>query len=270
MRLTKLLETIRASKCYIIDCRSSRNFRKNRASKTPPINARPPERKSFGLQQIEDLGAPVDLWLIDAADEAALPSDPSDLLSADEIARANRFHFAKDRTSFILTHAALRKLLGKAVGLPPKQIAFDAGPYGKPYLATKPELHFNLSHSGSLALIGISASRPIGVDIEAMRENIDELALARSFFCENEYRFLTTLEGETRMQAFYKIWTCKEAVLKAFGVGISMHLKDFTVALNRDGYRIDPDPRYFRLDLAQAQVRPVKVPTGYAAAFALA
>lgn len=221
------------------------------------------------MRRIENLSDGANLWLVDTADAAATPGDPSKLLSADEMERANRFYRAEDRMRFILTRAALRELLGAATGLSPEKIAFRTGPYGKPYLADEPGLHFNVSHSGSMALIGI-ADRPVGVDIEAMRENIDEFELARAFFCDEEHRFLGRLEGAARLQAFYKIWTCKEAVLKAFGVGISTYLRDFSVTLTMQGFDIHAKPRCFTASLATVRVQPVAVPGGYAAAYALA
>lgn len=221
------------------------------------------------MRRIEILGDAANLWIVDVADLALLPREGSNPLSADEMARADRFVRAEDRTRFILARAALRHLLGQAVSAPPEKLAFSVGPYGKPFLADWPDVQFNVSHSGSLALIGISAERPIGVDIELMRENIDELALARHFFCEQERRFLATLEGEAQLTAFYEIWTCKEAVLKAFGVGISSHLKDFCVHRTPLGIAIKPEPRCFAPELAQIRVGAVEVSARYAATFAL-
>ncbi len=221
------------------------------------------------MRRIEIPGEAANLWLVDIADAAAIPSDSS-TLSADEMARANRFVRAQDRTSFILARAALRRLLGQATGVRPENLSFSVGPYGKPFLAGRQDVQFNVSHSGSLALIGVSTERPIGVDIELMRENIDELTLARHFFCEKEHRFLATLAGEAQLTAFYKIWTCKEAVLKAFGAGISTYLKDFSVHLAPNGLTIEPEPHCFAPEIAKLRVEPVEVPTGYAATFVLA
>ncbi|WP_162180419.1 4'-phosphopantetheinyl transferase family protein [Methylocapsa aurea] len=192
------------------------------------------------------------------------------LLSQDERDRADRFHFAVDRTRFILARAALRTLVGQAAGQAPEEIEFSTGPYGKPGLKGRPDLHFNVSHSGALALIGISSERPIGVDIEIIRENMDELALARTFFCEDEFAFLSALDAPARLRAFYKIWTCKEAVLKAFGVGISTNLKDFSVELTQDGVKIHPTSACFTPALAMTRIEPIEVPAGYAGTLALA
>ena len=127
-----------------------------------------------------------------------------------------------------------------------------------------------MSHSGALALIGISQRRPIGVDIELMRENIEELTLARDFFCGDEHHFLTTLEGAARLEAFYRIWTGKEAVLKAFGVRGHGLSQGFPRALNPAGIDIEPEPGCFTPELAEVRAASVEMPDGYAAAYVLA
>jgi 4'-phosphopantetheinyl transferase len=171
---------------------------------------------------------------------------------------------------FALTRALLRALLSEATSVPADKIAFAEGPYGKPRLAGTGGPHFNVSHSGSWALIGVSDSRPIGVDIEAMRGAGGELELARSFFSDAEYRALKGLENGMLLQSFYKIWTCKEAVLKALGAGISEHLKDFSVELTGQRYAIHPDPNCALPSLASVVACPVEVPGGYAGCYALA
>ena len=119
-------------------------------------------------------------------------------------------------------------------------------------------------------MIGLSDSRPIGVDIEVMRNLGNELELARSFFSDAEYRALEGLENGMRCQTFYKIWTCKEAVLKALGAGISEHLKDFSVELGIERCTIRAEPDCALPLLASVAAHPVEVPMGYAGCYALA
>ncbi len=224
----------------------------------------------FGWRRVPCPDPEVRLWLVDVAgDPAALPRAAL-TLSQDEIDRANRFYRAEDRARFMLARSALRHLLAEATGRQPQTLAFSLGPFGKPSLVGDADLNFNLSHSGAFALIGISARRPIGVDIELMRGNIDELALAEAFFCDGEHRFLAGLEGPPQLEAFYRIWTSKEAVLKAFGVGITTYLKDFRVRLKPAGLDIEPAQGCFTPALAAVRAAGVTAPTGYAAAYALA
>ncbi len=230
-----------------------------------------------------DVCAEARLWLVDVA---ALPGfDTSRLpLSAEERARAARFYRAEDRARFMLARTALRRLLADATGAAPEALIFSEGPFGKPTLAGRrdapfqdvrfqdvrlQDIHFNVSHSGAFALIGLS-TRPIGVDIEIMRENLDELSLAETFFCAGEHRFLESLDGEARFRAFYRMWTCKEAVLKAFGVGIAEYLKHFCVDWSKGSLAIEPQPGCFTPALSGVHVETVEAPEGYAAALALA
>ncbi len=223
-------------------------------------------RDRLGWRRVGDVA--VELWLVDVDQKSARAADVS-ALSEDEMNRANRFLRAEDRARYMLTRAALRRLLGEATGASPEKLAFALGPYGKPALAGAETLHFNVSHSGALALIGVSSNHPIGVDIELMRENVDELALARSFFCAEEHGLLASLEGAAQLAAFYRIWTCKEAVLKAFGVGITAYLKDFVVELTPAGPRIRPQRDCFTPALADVRVESIEASDGYAATLAL-
>ena len=215
-------------------------------------------------------GAGVALWLAGPAGPGEVPEHLWNTLSCGEKDRANRFRRAEDRALFGLTRGTLRRLLSEATGIPADKIAFAEGPHGKPRLAGTDGPHFNVSHSGCWALIGFSGSRDIGVDIEFMRAAGGELDLARSFFSAAEYRSLEGLANGMLRSSFYKIWTCKEAVLKAHGAGISEHLKDFSVELTGDGYAIHPEPDCFSSSLASVAVEPVEVPEGYAACYALA
>jgi 4'-phosphopantetheinyl transferase len=215
-------------------------------------------------------GAGVALWLAGPAGPGGVPEHLWNALSRGEKDRANRFQRSEDRALFALTRGTLRCLLGEATGVPAEEFAFAEGPHGKPHLAGTDGPRFNVSHSGCWALIGFSDSRDIGVDIEFMRAAGGELDLARPFFSAAEYRSLEGLANGTLLSSFYKIWTCKEAILKAYGAGITEHLKDFSVELTVDGYAIHPEPNCFSPSLASVAVQPVEVPEGYAACYALA
>jgi 4'-phosphopantetheinyl transferase len=215
-------------------------------------------------------GAGVALWLAGPAAPGAVPEHLRNALSRGEKDRANRFRRVEDRALFAVTRGALRCLLSEVTGVPADKIAFAEGPHGKPRLAGTNGPHFNVSHSRCWALIGFSDSREIGVDIEFMRAAGGELDLARSFFSAAEYRSLEGLANGTLLSSFYRIWTCKEAILKAYGAGITEHLKNFSVELTEDGFAIHLEPNCFSPSLASVAVQPVEVPEGYAGCYALA
>ncbi|HMF07371.1 MAG TPA: 4'-phosphopantetheinyl transferase superfamily protein [Methylocella sp.] len=215
-------------------------------------------------------GAGVGLWLAGPASAEAVQEQFWTTLSEAEKDRADRFLRTEDRALFVMTRGSLRFLLGKATGIAAGAIAFAEAPFGKPYLSDLQGPQFNVSHSGSIALIGLSESRPIGVDIERMRVTGDELNVAQRFFSAAEYCALLSQEKDAMVSTFYKIWTCKEAALKACGEGISNHLKHFSVEVTKDGFAIHPEPGWITPAFAAISAEPVAVPPGYAGCCALA
>ncbi|KQP30499.1 hypothetical protein ASF49_13375 [Methylobacterium sp. Leaf104] len=163
-------------------------------------------------------------------------------LSPEERARAERFYRHEDRARYIESHAALRLILGRYRDLPPGEMAFEQEAGGKPVLipAQRAGLHFNLSHSGSHALIGVSHCAPIGVDVEAIRPVGDPLAIVRAHFHPVEIASLARAPQDRQAPLFFRCWTRKEAVVKALGTGLALPLDGFSV----DG----PSPATIRWD----------------------
>lgn len=183
------------------------------------------------------------------------------LLSRDEAERAARFRFEPDRRSFVATRAALRRLLGSRLGTSPEDVVFAYGPNGKPEV---PGVSFNASHAGDVALVALGAGR-IGVDVEAMRPDVEMRALARRFFTESENAALDPLGDDDLVRAFYGCWTQKEAFVKAVGEGLSFELDRVEVAVWPSA------PGLVSLDGAAPEgwtVAGVEVGPGYAAAIA--
>ncbi|MGU3538600.1 4'-phosphopantetheinyl transferase family protein [Methylobacterium sp. A54F] len=177
------------------------------------------------------------MWSIDLR----LPPEALDacrrLLDPAERARADRFLRPEDRQRFVASHAALRLILGAARATDPRTLAFTADATGKPELARGPSeapLHLNLSHSGPRALVGLSTRAPIGVDVEALRPMPDALRLARDLFAADEAQALARLPDAARDRAFLGLWTRKEAVVKALGLGLSAPLSAFSVTVPPD------------------------------------
>ena len=130
------------------------------------------------LVQLEP-NASVGLWAIDLVTIDTPACQPC--LSPVELERATRFICIQDRTNYLAAHIALRYLLAHVTGLKPQTLAFTQGPFGKPAVSAAPPCLFNLSQSGSWALVGIShgsAATEIGVDIEVLRPLEDMQALA--------------------------------------------------------------------------------------------
>lgn len=105
--------------------------------------------------------------------------------------------------------------------------------WGKPYLeegAGLPGLRFNLSHGASQALFAFSPGAELGVDLEEVRPRQDALDLARHFFTPQEQGWLKGMAAIERDRAFARLWTLKEAYLKALGLGLSKPLNSFEVS----------------------------------------
>lgn len=170
-----------------------------------------------------------------------IPLDPSvpptdrgiATLSDDERARAARFRFDQDRNRWLAAHVAMRRILADELGVAPERIAYAHGPKGKPSLAAPEDtgLEFNLSDSADLALLAVSHDGPLGVDVEHVARIPDIRAIAASHFAPEERDRLFALSEDEQVDAFYRLWTRKEAYIKAIGTGLTFALDRFAVTL---------------------------------------
>ena len=155
-------------------------------------------------------------------------------LSADELNRAERFHFQRDRHHFIVARGLLRAILGRYLRLAPHQLRFSYTPYGKPTLANetnRDRLQFNLSHSGEFAIYAMARDRRVGIDLEFVRPLANAEELAQRFFSEREHAVFRALPASLKQKAFFTCWTRKEAYIKAIGEGLSLPLDAFDVSM---------------------------------------
>lgn len=144
-------------------------------------------------------------------------------LCSDELKRAERLLIPEKRLNFIIARGRLRQLLALYLDKNPAEINFDYGAHGKPALAVESEsgLFFNLSHSAHWALLALTRSGEVGVDLEQMDNRIDYITIAEQFFSPQELHHLHSFARERQRRVFYRLWTLKEARLKAFGGGFS-------------------------------------------------
>jgi len=155
------------------------------------------------------------------------------LLSEAERARARRFAFAEDRRRFLAQHGWQRRLLGLYTGRAPETLRIEPDAMGKPRLADVP-LPFNGSESGGVALFAVSASGDIGVDVESLRPERADPRFAHRYFHPEEAAKLDRLDGEAFARAFFMVWTRKEALVKAVGLGLRIPLASFRVGVLPD------------------------------------
>jgi 4'-phosphopantetheinyl transferase len=151
-------------------------------------------------------------------------------LSQDEIEKANRLHFEKDRRSYMISRGLLRSILAAYLGLEPSEIEFQYSTHGKPFLRNQ-AMYFSVSHSGDRVLYAFCKNCDLGVDLEQVRELDDAGIIAQRFFAVSECLELCATRQPTRTRAFFCCWTRKEAYIKAMGQGLSLALDSFQVPM---------------------------------------
>lgn len=179
----------------------------------------------------------LDIWYFSLETE---PHQALSLLDNVEKSRRDRFLFEKHRRRFGAAHAMLRMILSRYLHVEPHEIAYETEAFGKPRLSfPATHLQFNLSHSGERAILSVGSHHPNGIDIEIHSER-PYLELAENIFSAAEVHFLNTQNEADRISNFFKIWSRKEAFIKANGKGLSYPLTTFTTTPFTENKRIDP------------------------------
>ena len=175
-------------------------------------------------------------------------------LSDDEKQRAAAFRFDKHRNRFITGRGSIREILADKGNCSPRDIEFELNKYGKPSVF-KPEsvrwMQFNASSSATMGAIAISISKGIavGLDIEKIKPDNkrDYDLIVKNEFTNDEYVWYKKHRDSDRIRVFFELWTCKEAYLKALGIGLSGGLDSFTIDLE------GPEPRVSRTTLEKGE-----------------
>lgn len=211
------------------------------------------------LQLLETIPAGIEVWLLEFDTDATQRSDDWSLLSVNEKIRAQRFRQQQDRVRFIMTRAALRRLLAERVMTPPDILRIATDCFGKPHLQTHSGIQFNISHADGFALIALSTQGEIGIDIEKRHRDVTGL----------DVHVLSPMErvrGIWSSRNLIELWVVKEAVLKALGFGIAEYLQAITVLPNGDGsYCIAHD----HTEWSTVSAWSIDAPMHYAAALAV-
>ena len=159
--------------------------------------------------------------------------------SETELRRAGLFAARRDGSAFLASRVLLREVLGEYSGIPARELEFVSQDRKKPTLKGCP-LAFNISHSSMQLVIAIRCSGHVGVDIQQVKQ-VNEIELARSVFAPSEVRFLDSLPDRELQVQFFRLWACREAVLKSVGVGFEG--RDLALRRTSEGdYRVSTRP----------------------------
>ncbi len=174
----------------------------------------------------------IHLWSRPFDPGAEASDDLLDQLSDDEIERADGFYNAEKRARFVVVRATLRATLSRYCQVDPGEIRFDYNAHGKPELAGRAAaagLRFSVSHAHRLALIGVTSSSRVGVDLEWTRRKLAVEPLAGRFLSLAEYSEYQKLPEPSRRDGFFAYWTRKEAFIKAIGRGLSYPVRQVSI-----------------------------------------
>lgn len=160
------------------------------------------------------------------------------ILSQQEQKKVNKFRFQLLRDRQIVSRGILKQLISKYISTDLEEIEFTYNKYGKPLLCRKLDesnLYFSISHSEYLGMFAFAKGNSIGVDVEKIQElfiNLEDVI--KLCFSDFEKSWFTDVSAKMKNEVFYKVWTAKEAFIKAMGIGLSFPLTNINYKLNSD------------------------------------
>lgn len=187
----------------------------------------------------------IHIWLLEFSKIAISDNKFDKILSEDELAKKKKFHFDRDKIVYAVSRGSLRILLSRYLNLSLDEIYLSFNSFGKPFIEKSNYLNikFNISHSNEFGLLAFNLSDEIGIDIEFINEELVTENIAKNYFSQFENEELFKLCQEDRINAFFNIWTRKEAFIKAIGKGLSIPLNSFDVNIS------DEKPKILRIRL---------------------
>jgi len=208
----------------------------------------------------------IHVWTAHLVDEHRATADLLAILSGEESAQAAQFSFERDRMRFIQAHGIVRQILSNYLDADAATLIFARTHHGKPYLiprANGPHLEFSVSRSSNCCMLAVQLDHSIGIDIEKVRDLPQAIDIVQSYFTPVESKALSALRGAARRDAFFALWTHKEAMVKGLGISLAAHLgriefdldpigglrlvawdRDQSVAQKWSVVRLDPAPGY--------------------------
>lgn len=194
------------------------------------------------------------------ADSLAFPADDELHIWTLETEKLGKMHKSPDSRA-VLTH-----ILSHMLNVPEPSISLGFGAHGKPFLVSpehEPPLHFNISHSGKYIVLAFSTS-PIGIDIEYLDRDTKIDQMAHRFFHLTEQKLISTSEDCNKKKQFFRIWTIKEAFLKAIGTGITIPTNSFyATEINKNSFHINAVDKKDQEEYSSWTLQAVHAPDNY-------
>lgn len=171
----------------------------------------------------------VDVWSVNFAQQKA--GVLGRFLSADERERAKSIADEQARMRFVVGRDGLRSILASYLTCPADTLAFAVGEHGKPVLNGY-SLAFNVSHSGDHWIVAVSNLSTVGIDIEIIEPRAALTAIGRRCLADSEFEGWQLMADDERLVTFFRLWTIKEAFVKAVGRGIALGLRQCVVDMS--------------------------------------
>ena len=174
----------------------------------------------------------IDIFYADLTPNDSFEAAAFGWLNKDERSRWRKFMFPGPKRRFALCRAALRRIICDRLSCTNDQLAFGESEHGKPFAVVngrQVSISFNVTHSGRHGLLAFGSPGRIGVDVEERRSYRHIDLLSESVFGPNERREIKSLRGEQKIEFFFNLWTVKESLVKALGVGMSLDTSEFEV-----------------------------------------
>ncbi len=178
----------------------------------------------------------IDVWICRAAQWFEKKEVFFSELPPEEQERALRFKFSEHKDRFVIFHGFMRRVLGSYLAVDASRVVFKTAEKGKPYLISPDNktcpLNFNLSHTEDIALLAVSSGQEVGIDIENKQRTSDWQGIARRFCTPEEQDALFLIEDMAEQrEAFYDLWTRKEAYMKVLGSGLALSPTQFSLTV---------------------------------------
>ncbi len=214
----------------------------------------------------------IHLWVIPLDGTNRPLEDFRSILSNEEKEQWERFSFSDLQRRYAIAHVRMREIISDYIKIKPSDITFTTNVFEKPFLVEAnglSNIYFNLSHSHDIAVLAITQSRKVGVDVERLKPLNDYMKIAGRYFSPGEINALKQMKGRRACQAFIQLWAGKEAFIKAHGEGISLPLNQFSL----ENLIEHPGKKVCKIKLPGESipwsVSPLKMPAGYLGAVAI-